>query len=565
MPSRFVQAVLILAGLSVLAGCDPSTVIQDKVPKPIQSLLTFGSPVKGKGPKETVATLQLITPRDNQLFSVGQVVAFQGDLRTDEPKNKQTPKFTWTLFKEPGSKPLKAGTGKSFKKKLEPGNYRVELTAAYGQQKLVKKSKFRVAFTAPGKVTTPSGAGLSGVEVVVTELNTDKVVFRTRTDPKGAFTAEALAEGNFVVTPRKKEYSFSPIHKTAKLGSQSTALEFKAVKAEVDKLRLTDGAQADEGLESLCPGQDVYLKLDLKTEDKPSRVNAFLVVREDGKERLIQLDEVYDTADQKVPAFSDPKQALHLKTPSAPDLGALAPSYRLRVTFSDAKGNSYSAEAPNELKMNINQCFHNRFEQGLAFQQKNELEQAVKSYREAEKFGKTLEQTAESPGDMPKMYFDRGLAHLGLAFARKAGDAKRLLFLGKALSDFNAVLKTYHKDVDAIFCRGVASHSAGNYETALKDYSEVLSIEPDATEVKKLRALAYVKSGVRENLSYAVDDFTDVITNDPTAQNLRKSRSAALKLFVQSPSKSDKPRLDTTAIPLPDMRQELNLMKLVRK
>ena len=241
------------------------------------------------------------------------------------------------------------------------------------------------------------------------------------------------------------------------------------------------------------------------------------------------------------------------------------PSYRLRVNFADAKGNSYSAQAPSELKMDINQCFHNRFEQALAFHQKEELEQAIKLYSEAEQFGKTLQQTAQLPGDMPKMYFDRGLANLGLAFTREAGDAKRLLFLGKAISDFNTVLKTHQKDVDAIFCRGIANHSAGNYETALKDYSEVLSIEPDLTEVKKLRAHVYVKSGVRENLSYAVDDFTDAITNDPAAQNLRKSRSAALKLFVQSPSKSDESRVDTAAIPLPDMRQALNLMKRIRK
>jgi len=549
----------------VLAGCDPATLVKEKAPKPIQSLLTFGSPAKGKGSTATVATLQLITPKANQLFSVDREVAFQADLRTDEPKQKQAPQFTWMLFKEPDSKGLKAATAGSFKKKLEPGNYRVEVTAAYGEQKLVKKSNFRVAFTAPGKVTAPDGTGLPGVEIVVRELNSDKVVCRTQTDPKGAFTAEALAEGGFVVTPSKKEYSFSPIHKTAKLGRQSAALEFKAVKAEVDKLRLTDQAQGDESLESLCPGQDAYLKLDLKAEDKPTRADVFLVVSENGKERLIQLDRVYDTEDQKVPTFSDAKQSLHLKLPSAPNLGPLAPSYRLKVTFADAKGNSYSAEAPNELKIDVNQCFHKGFEQALAFHQKEDLEQAVKSYSAAEQFGKTLEQTAQSPGDMPKMYFDRGLAHLGLAFAREAGDAKRLLFLGKALSDFNTVLKWRHKDVDAIFCRGVANHSAGNYETASKDYSEVLSIDPDVTEVKKLRALAYVKSGVRENLSFAVDDLTDVITRDPAAQNLRKSRSAALKLFVHSPSKSDKPRVDTAAIPLPDMRQELNLMKLVRK
>ena len=283
MPSKFVQVSLILAGVLILAGCDPETLIKDKVPKPIQSLLTFGSPAKGKGSKAMAATLNLIAPRTNQLFSVDQEVEFQADVRTDEPKKQENPQFTWMLFKEPDEKGLKAATAKSFKKKLEPGNYRVEVTAAYGEQKLVKKSNFRVAFTAPGQVTVPDGAGLAGVEIVLTELNSDKVVFRTQTDPKGGFTAESLAEGDFVITPRKKEYSFSPIYKTAKLGRQSSALEFKAVKAEVDRLRLTDRAQADESLESLCPGQDAYLKLDLKAEDKPSRADVFLVVRENGE------------------------------------------------------------------------------------------------------------------------------------------------------------------------------------------------------------------------------------------------------------------------------------------
>ena len=565
MPSRFVQAVLIFAGISFLAGCDPVTLIQDKAPKPIQSLLTFGSPAKGKGSKASVATLELTAPRANQLFPVDHEVAFQADLLTDDPRKQQAPQFTWMLFKEPDSKGLKEAPAKSFKKKLGPGAYRVEVTVADGDRKLVKKSNFRVAFTAQGKVTGPDGTGLPGVEIALTELNSDKVVFRTQTDQKGAFTAEALAEGNFVITPRKKEYSFSPIHQTAKLGRQPIAPEFKAVKAEVDKLRLTDRAEADEGLEYLCPGQDVYLKLDLKAEDKPSRADVLLVVRESGKERLIQLDQVYDTVDQKIPAFSDAKHALHLKAPSAPNLGPLAPNYGLRVTFADAKGESYSAEAPNELKVDINHCFRNRLRQALAFHEKEELEQAVKCYGEAEQFGKTLQQSAQAPSDMTKMYFDRGLANLGLAFAREAGDSKRLLFLGKALSDFNAVLKTHHKDVDAIFCRGIANHSAGNYETAAKDYSAALSIEPDLNALKKLRALAYVKSGVRENLSYAVDDFTDAMANDPAAQNLRKSRSAALKLFVDSSGKRDEQRVDTAAVPLPDMRKEFNLTKLVRK
>jgi tetratricopeptide (TPR) repeat protein len=398
------------------------------------------------------------------------------------------------------------------------------------------------------------------------EPSNDKAVFKTETDPKGAFTAEVLSEGDYVVAPRKKEYSFWPAREIAKLGREPAALNFKAVKADIDKLRLTEDAQTDESLEAICPGQDIYLKLDFKAEEKPARINAFLVAREKEKERLIQLDQAYDLPDQKAAAdFGDEGKPLQLKVPSAQNLGPLAPSYRLRVNFTDPKGNFYSAEGRNPIKIDINMCFRSRFQRGVALHQKEKLEEAGKSYAEALQFGKILQEAGHLPADMPKILFDTGLAEISLAIAKEAGEAKRLDSLAKAMSYFSAVLKTQKKDVDAMFLRGMAYHSSGDYEVAIKHYNEALSIDPDSTEVKKLRALAYVKTGLKENLSAAVDDFTDVITNDPSAQGLRKSRSAALKLGAEPSTKTDQSRVDIGSVPLPDMREGLKLSNRVRK
>ena len=74
-----------------------------------------------------------------------------------------------------------------------------------------------------------------------------------------------------------------------------------------------------------------------------------------------------------------------------------------------------------------------------------------------------------------------------------------------------------------------------------------------------------VKTGLKENLSSAVDDFTDVITNDPSAQELRKSRIAALKLGAEPSTKTDYSRVDIASVPLPDMREGLKLSNRIRK
>jgi tetratricopeptide (TPR) repeat protein len=243
----------------------------------------------------------------------------------------------------------------------------------------------------------------------------------------------------------------------------------------------------------------------------------------------------------------------------------LDPNYRLRVNFTDLKGNLYSAEGHNAIKIDINMCFRSRFQQAVALHQGEKLEQAAKFYAEAIQFGRILQEAGHLPADMPKIYFDKGLVEMSLAFAREAGDVKRLECLENAKSYFIGVLKTNKKDADAIFLRGMAYHLTGDYDTAIRHYNQVLSIDPDSTEVKKLRALAYVKTGLKENLSSAVDDFTDVITSDPSAQELRKSRIAALKLGAQPSTKTDYSRVDVASVPLPDIREGLKLSNRIRK
>jgi len=564
MISRFLKPASILAGLLLLVGCDPEGMIKSKVPESIQQLLTF-APSARKGKGQAMAILELTAPKSNELFPVDKEVVFLADFRTDEPKTKENAQFTWMLFKENDPKGVKAGTGKSLKKRLEPGNYRVEVTAAYADQRLVKKTSFRVAFTAPGKVTLPEGTGLPGVEIALAKLDNHEEISRTQTDKSGSFLVESLTEGYFAIIPRMKGFSFSPFHKIAKLGRQPSALDFKAVKAEIANLRLTETAEQGESLESLCPGQDVFLKMDMKVENKPSRMEVFLVHRENEKEGMIQLDQVSDSTEKESSAAPLEGRPVLLKVPSVPHLGPLAPAYHLRVDFTDEKGNSYSSEASNTFKIDILGCFHKRFERGVALHEKGDLEQAAKMYSDAEQFGKSLQESSQLLAGMPKVYFDRGIAYLGSAFSKEPGDAKRLNLLGKAILDFNSVLRGQNRDADALLFRGAASQSAGNYEAAVNDYSAVLRIEPKATEVKKLRASAYVKTGRRENLSNAVDDFTEVITNDPSAQDLRKSRGAVLKLIAQPSGKSEDSRVETTNIPLPDMRQGLDLLKYIRK
>ncbi len=566
MIAKYFRYFCIFASVLVLAGCDPEEVIKKKVPLPLQELLTFGGTSSKAGGKQAPLVVHLISPKSNQVYAVDNPVVFDADLKMDDQKKPVTPPiFTWSLFKQPDGKEVKLGTGKSINKRIEPGNYRVELTATLGERTAGQRANFRVAFTAAGQIIVPGAPGSAGAEVTLTELEGDKVVFRGQSDANGLFSLEFPAEGHFVVTPRKQGYSFSPVYRIAKLGKQSDPLEFKGAKAEIRDLRLTESEEANESLQLLCPGQEAFLKLNVAAEDKPARVDAFLVHREKATERLIQLDELVGVGEGGKKASPPESVVVKLRVPSVHNLGPLAPSYFLRVNVSDDKGTPFSAQADTSVRIDIGSCFKNRFAAAVNLHEKGDFDSAVKVYTESEKIGKSLEEISQSRPDLSKVHFNRGLANVASALARQSGDPKRLTLLDRAGSDFNALLTVHQKDSEALLLRGLVYHSWGNYRSAIKDYDAVLVAQSKTPEVLRLRASAGAKSGVRQNLLQAVDDFTEILTLDPQAADLRKARSAVLKLAVQSEEKKDEERLDTSEIRLPDLNGVLDLAKYIRK
>ena len=90
------------------------------------------------------------------------------------------------------------------------------------------------------------------------------------------------------------------------------------------------------------------------------------------------------------------------------------------MNFTDPKGNLYSAEGHNAIKIDINMCFRSKFQRAVALHQKEKFEQAAKSYAEAIQFGKILQETGHLPADMPKIYFDTGLVEIELSFCERS-------------------------------------------------------------------------------------------------------------------------------------------------
>ncbi len=566
MSSKYIRCLCILGSILLLAGCDPEELIKEKVPQPLQELLTFGgSPGKGKRGKQIPLSVHVISPKNNQVYPVDKPVVFDAEVKTESQKKPVSPEFSWMLVNLSGGKQVQLGKGKSLSKRIDPGNYRVEVTASLGEEKSVQKAGFRVAFIAGGQILLPGPVGLAGAEVTLTEVQGDKVVFRGKTDANGHFSLEFPTEGQFVVTPRKQGYSFSPVHQIAKLGRQSDPLGFKGAKAEVRHIKLTESAESNENLQLLCPGQQTYLKLNVAAENRLARVDVFLVHRDKATERLIQLDELAGVGEAEKNQSPPEAVVAKLRVPSIHNFGPLAPDYRLRINVTDDKGTPFSIQPDDVVRVDVLACFKNRFLSALKHQEKGDFDEAAKVYTESEQMGKALEELSHSRPDFSKVHFDRGLANLGSALARQPGDPKRLTMLDRAISDFNALLVVHQKDSEALLLRGLVYHSGGNYKSAIKDYDAVLAAQAKGPEVFRLRAYALTRSGAKQNLLQAVDDFTEVLNAEPQDTDLRKTRRAVLKLAVRSESTKDEDHLDTSDISLPDIKGVLDLSKLIRR
>jgi len=256
---------------------------------------------------------------------------------------------------------------------------------------------------------------------------------------------------------------------------------------------------------------------------------------------------------------------LKVRVPAGSTLGVPTGSYRLRVRVYDDAGNNFSGEASAPIKMDMTQCFSDKLAEAVSAQEKGNLLEAIKTYSVLEDFGKIVEDPRQFSKDIQKAMFNRGVAHLGIALSKKAGEAPILGQLNKAVSDFNAVLKVQKRDTEALLLRGAVAYLARNYQAALKDFDTVVTFVPQEAAARELKAQALVKSGLKKDLTPAIDDFTELVDLDPKNKDAKKSRSEALKLLVRSESESDDAKVDTSAVPLRGVGEILNVEKYVRK
>ena len=500
MFSRSLRMVLTVVGLLILIGCDPETVIKSKVPEPLRDFLTFGPPgATAKGKQPETATVEIVAPKSGSAHPIGKDIIFQARVKLTGETQPQKLELDLEAFSgKETHRELPLGKGNSVRKQLDPGRYRAELTMIRDDQTIVKSVNFRVVLSMSGKVIAVDGSGLPGVDIDLMDLEGDKVLSKAQSGRDGVFSVEFPSEDRFRLIPRKNGLSFSPVSQIVKFSREPVQLVFKGIKGEISGIRLTDSEKTEETVGNICPQQEAWLKMSIKCEHKITRLEPFLIHREKDKERLILLDDLTDAADASKGPEPSENTVLKVRIPSGSVLGEPVGSYQLGLRVYDDTGNSFSGEASTPIKMDMMQCFSGKLKEAMSAQEKGNLQEAIKLYSVIVDFGKIVEDPRQFSKDTEKTFFNRGLAHLGIVVPKETGDGPIFGQLGKALMDFNAVLKVHKRDTEALLLRGAVAYLARNYKAAVKDFDTVLSFNPEVAAARELRAQALVKSGIKK-------------------------------------------------------------------
>lgn len=602
MRTRVFTNLCLLGAVLVLAGCDPEDLVHRKVPDPVKGLLTFG-PAAGKTTspgkfKLTDADVIIVSPKANTVFGKGKAVEFIANVKGLEPSGPSPVEITWTLYDERG-RPQKIGQRPKEKKELAVGTYKVELAAAYREQKITKTRSFRVALTMNGKITLADKTGLPDAEIVIGEVTGGEPISKTQSGKDGKFFIVFPNEGTFLITPHKEGFSFSPMSSVVKFSQEGALIEFSATKGQIKNIQMTASTDANEPLTVMCPFQNVYVKFDVPSEEKPVRAEVSLVHLDRGMERVIPLEEVRDDP-SGLKGFDPESPMVRIRVPVYLASGPSVTTYKLRVTAFDQKGVSISADSGTTVKLDLTYCFRDTLSEGAAFQEKGELDEAVKSYNRMQKVYEKVESQAPYASYIQKSTFNRALAYLALALAKRpdketslkytsasgvqvSQEVTDLSLLGKALADLGLVLKAQPRDPEALMVRGLAKQLSGKYDAAQEDYTNALSVDPKRTEARELRIQTYLKSREEKNLLKAVDDFTQALGSAPDKNCLRDGRretlKLALKLLEADKKKTDRAQSDKDStekhskdgdetlavIPLCELSKTVTLQSLIRK
>jgi|GEM_PF-576092 len=533
---RYIVPGVLVVSMLIMAGCDMEQLVRSKVPEPLKKVLSFG-PQGSKRPKGEVRRLRptdidIVSPREKSVHPVDKPMEFRALVRFQPEPGEDIPQVSWTLFSEKDKKGASIGTGNSARRKLDPGDYRVELRVTMGKQRIVRNVNFRAAHGVKGVVSDADGSGLAGAEIALTDLESGKEVARTSTGKGGNFAIESPAAGLFLMTPTKPGYSFSPLESIVKFGGEAVQPKFVGFMAEIKDIRLTRSLDSDEADQSVCPHQQAYLKFSVTSEIKPTHMEACLERIEQGATRRFNLEVIGEekagdkTFDPPGPVF---KVQIPLGLASEPE----NVTYRLVVTVTDAKERSFSSKAKNRFTYDGVGCFRRCLDQAVAHHEKGQLEDAIKAYKVVEELYKRVERPERFLPFAEKSRFDQGLAYLGLALPLKPEDPIRVIRLQMAIADFNKILKHRKNDMEVLLFRGIARQVMGNYPAALSDFNAVLAIDPNQAAALELRGQTYVKTEQDQNLLLAVDDFTRALAQSPGEEGLRKSRRETLKFFLK--------------------------------
>jgi tetratricopeptide (TPR) repeat protein len=581
MIHKIVKSIAIFLVLVSVGACDPEALVKSKTPTPIQNLLTFGPSPKDKMEIPLETAVRIKSPKSNEIFQIGTDVHFLAELTSPDPELPQ-PELTWMLMKNKSKLGDAIGKGLSAKRKLDKGQYSVELVATRGEKRFVQKINFKVGLLRPGVVKGPDQAGLPGTAIALLNQSGEKLS-EAQTKADGTFMIEYPTDDEYKVVPAKHGYSFSPLFLQQKYSAEPMA--FSGYKGELSDVLLTETPESNLNVIHMCPGKDYFLKLKIDIDDKPKRLNALLVTQDKDSERVspfVVLDKL--DGEQKLDASN--RVILKVQAPTATALGVISDTYTLRVKLFDQQNRSFDAEAADQISIDPRLCFQTQSAEGVKLQEEGAVDGALKAFASVEQLYRVIQDPAVKELTA-KAYFNSGLLYLQKAFADK--EERPETWIKDALHNFTEALKLNKKDAESVFFIGLCYSilDGPSSDKVLKTYDQALDMNPDIYPAYEFRAQIYLASAKKESvkdsrkqeyLLEVVTDLTKYLSRYPNEQEVRKLRKQTLVRYLeltegQDETKPKEPSAESKdqqggkseEAKLRTAKEALNLAKFIRK
>jgi tetratricopeptide (TPR) repeat protein len=595
MVRKTLTVVCLILPVFWLAGCDPESLVARKVPAGLKDMLRSTEVVKAikkekAAKKAATIKLQIVSPMRGAFYPAELPVVFKANVASRDVKvsNKN---LTWTavpvVAKKPvpkkekpakgrggkakhkprsAVKPVRVGTGKDIKKKLEPGSYQLTLVLAIGKEiRITRKTSFLVAPSFTGRVLH-GDRGLAGAVVAVRNFQGKMVGKPAKTGKDGRFyVPKPGGKGSFKLTVNKGGFGFDPPYFIVSTERKHPRLEFHGAAAKFSDIRLTESEGSTESVQEFCPAQKAVLKGTIEAESPLSGLKVYLVPPGTGSSSPLLVGSTAYGGAGGPPSENSARLSMKIDIPVGVAEGVKQLSYGIRIAATEANGNRFAWERPGMVVIDNARCVVGRLAQAVSAQQAGKLEEAARLYDLIERYHANLGDPSALARQMEKTYFDRGLAHLGIAMGLDSKDIKRHGYLAKALADFKKVLSYHGKDAEAYLFRGLIRQMTKNYDAAIELYTSAMAHRPELALAYELRGLTYLETGIKKNLEPAVDDFTAAITLNPKNSALRKTRRAALALDVKSGETPENFVLDTSSVPVPPLEKQIKLSAFCRR